>query len=145
MHTLSHLLLYTHTHIHIHTLSLSHTHTHTHTHTQVQIRYTKLNGDKCLRVLSSSQPVTSDRKEAEKDVQVRVCMCVCVCVCVFVGVCVRICVCMCICVSMCDLYYTTLHRWTSWLRMLLRKVLCSQKRVYFVYECLCIVFLIYLC
>lgn len=34
---------------------------------QVQIRYTKLDGMKCLRVISKSQPITQKREEAERD------------------------------------------------------------------------------
>jgi len=39
---------------------------------QVQIRYTKLNGTKCLRVMSKSAEITHNRQEAEKYVNVNV-------------------------------------------------------------------------
>lgn len=37
---------------------------------QVQVRYTKLNGMKCLRVISKAQPLTHDRHVAEKEARV---------------------------------------------------------------------------
>lgn len=39
---------------------------------QVQIHFTKLNGMRCLRVLSKAQPITRSRAEAEKDLRLEV-------------------------------------------------------------------------
>ena len=47
---------------------------------QVQIRYTRLNGMQCVRVISRGQPITQDRFAAEAAMQV----CCCVSECVFV-------------------------------------------------------------
>jgi len=44
----------------------------THLPFQVQIKYTKVNGAKCLRVMSHTTKITSDRQQAEKAVNVGV-------------------------------------------------------------------------
>ncbi|CAN0521142.1 unnamed protein product, partial [Scytosiphon promiscuus] len=38
---------------------------------QVQIRYTRLDGTKCLRVLTKTQRVTKSKSDAEKSISVR--------------------------------------------------------------------------
>lgn len=38
---------------------------------QVQIRYTRLDGTKCLRVLTKTQRVTKSKSHAEKSMSVR--------------------------------------------------------------------------
>lgn len=41
-------------------------------HVQVQIRYTRLDGTKCLRVMTKTQLVTKSRAHAEQSISVRV-------------------------------------------------------------------------